>query len=166
MFSLFHKEGPVLAPQASDEAAPKSAELSADASIASTESGQQDVGPLPQAETPLRQECGASDAGQVPVPTPESGPEPRAAETVQRALLPAVAPLVPCIVACAEGSESTRDPLSVDEPSGSWFEEPCAGPTTEPPGAASAEVLAKRLRRMVVSAWTRLPQRRARSQKA
>jgi hypothetical protein len=55
----------VRAPQASDEASPKPAELSAEASVASTESGQQDVGPLPQAETPLRQECGASSARRV-----------------------------------------------------------------------------------------------------
>jgi transposase-like protein len=136
MFSLFHKQGPVLAAQASVEAAPKPAEFSADASIASMESGQQEVGALPQAETPLPQECGASDAGQMPVPTPESGPEPGAAETVHRALLSAVAPLVPCNVACAQGSESTRSPLPVDEPSGSSSEEP----TTEQPEAASAEV--------------------------
>jgi hypothetical protein len=65
MFSLFHKQGPVLPPQASGEPAPKPAEISADASIASMESGQQRGRALPQAATPLRQECGASDAGQV-----------------------------------------------------------------------------------------------------
>jgi hypothetical protein len=53
----------VQAPQASGEAAPKPAEFSADASIASMEFGQQAFGVLPQAKTPLRQECGPSDAG-------------------------------------------------------------------------------------------------------